>query len=164
MSFATTSARATIVALLLGACGTEEEQGTSLRMVSIAEQPPYSRDIGPRAVRLSFEFERPPACAPGFSFGLLIDADRDPATGVTDVAEGIGADAQIVVDCVGDELHSSIGELTIDGATVHVDTTVAELPSVDFRFVGFALDGEQLQRIPAEPDSAAWAIVERRMP
>jgi hypothetical protein len=159
-------ARATLAALLLSACGEQEDATTtSLRAVTIAEQPPYAREIGSRPLRLSFEFDRAPACEPGFSFGVLIDADRDLGTGLEDAAlAGIGADAQIVVSCADEQLRSSLGEVTIEGATVHIDTTVGELPSVDFRFIGFALDGERLQRIPAEPDSAAWAIIERRTP
>jgi len=135
-----------LTALLLGGCVKHGEPAV-LQNITLTEQPSQNGDSLP--VRLTFEFDRAPPCESLVSFGILINVDDDPATGVDDPElESFGADARIVVSCQGKQFRSEIGEVTVEGTTIHLDTTMGQLPAGAKSYIGFALHGSHTQRVP----------------
>ena len=135
-----------LTALLLGGCVKHGEPAV-LQNIIVNEQPSQDGDAQP--VRLTFEFDRAPPCESLVSFGILINVDDDPATGVDDPElQSFGADARIVVSCQGNQFRSEIGEVTVEGTTIHLDTTMGQLPASAKSYIGFALRVRAVQRVP----------------
>lgn len=145
-----------------------------IRVASLSEVPPFDAgDIGGRTVLIQIEMQAPPPCdagTPGLAYGLLIDADRDAATGVPFAPLGI--DARITAECdpASGAFVSALGAVTLTtdpgtGVTLlEILTTVNLLPSVDFHWLAYAQDGTILARLPDAPDFAGWAPLEIALP
>jgi hypothetical protein len=132
--------------------------------------PPYGADIGRRRVRFRIQTAAPPRCAAGtapLEYGFLIDADKNPTTGVTDEAlVALGIDARVVMRCdaVAGRFVSRLGAVSVSPAALELVTTVDKLPSVDFFWAPYGAAADQLVLLPTEPRHGRWAILERVMP
>jgi hypothetical protein len=131
--------------------------------------------VGPRTVVVELTLAGAPVCGPAgppLAYGIFVDTDRDPNTGLADPAFApLGVDALVAAECdPGTGLFtSSAGAAFVGpgpgGATVvAITTTVADLPAVEFEWVAFSLDDTDMTRLPASPSAAAWGIIERRIP
>jgi len=142
----------------------------------IREVPPLDpRAVGARTVVVELTLAGAPTCTPADPFqayGVLIDADMDPSTGLADPAFApLGVDARISADCdaAAGQFVSGAGSVTVapgpgGGTVVSITTTVAGVPDIEFHYVAFAKDDTDLTRLPASPERGSWAIIERRIP
>lgn len=160
------------------AAGTFAQAPAHLDILSavIREEPPLdAASIPPRTVVVELVLAGAPVCDPStpfLAYGVLIDSDQDPLTGVTDPAyDALGVDARISADCDGGTgvFSSNAGAVSLTGdpggtATVTITLTVADLPRVQFDWLAFAQEGGDLTRLPAAPEYATWTILERSLP
>lgn len=142
---------------------------------NIIEQSADPTKVSERQLVLRLEVAAAPRCTSATAFlayGLLIDADKDAATGLTGPAfEGLGVDARLSAQCdpVAGRLLSPLGpvNVTTDQATgvvrIEIRTTVDQLPSIDFLWVAFAQEGSTFSRLPKEPEVGAWTTFERSL-
>ncbi len=143
---------------------------------TIEDLPPIeSSDVPSRQVALRIKLAAAPLCnaATGaLTYGFLIDSDKNPATGDASAAfSDLGVDAQASMRCdPGSAAFTSpLGTVVVTTeqatgvTTLELLTTVAQLPSTDFRWIAFAQETASFSRLPKEPDHGAWAILERRL-
>lgn len=139
-----------------------------------------SEDVAGRQVILRIEVAGPPpscqAQAEFLAYGFLIDADKNRQTGVSPRAfHPLGVDARITAECdptLGTFVNPiAMVDITTDDTTnvttIEIPLTVDLLPSVDFHWIAFAMQGSRLIRLPGQllsddgrPDHAAWATFE----
>lgn len=166
--------------VLLSGCGSDETTPTDAAvpahlqiLAASVESRRGSGDVDraarPVTIRLVMAAEPPCAGDPGFELGVLVDADADLGTGETGEAfEGLGVDAKLAIRCVGGRLTSDVGAVTVAPADavgksveLRVATTVADLPSLRFRWVAYAHDGaDGMVRLPEAPHASAWELDE----
>jgi hypothetical protein len=132
--------------------------------------PPYGADIARRRVRFRIQTPAPPRCATDtgpIEYGFLIDADKNPATGVADEAlVTLGIDARVVMRCDArtGRFVSRLGPVSVSPGAVELVTTVGQLPSADFFWAPYGAAADHLVLLPTEPRHGRWAILERVMP
>jgi hypothetical protein len=143
---------------------------------SIEEIPPIdAANVAARPILFRIDVADAPPCISTtgiLAYGVLIDADRNPTTGVTDPAfADLGVDARAAVECdpaLG-VFVSALGavSVTTDVATgvtrIELLTSGRQLPSTDFQWIAFAQEGPTFIRLPAEPNAGRWAIHERAL-
>ena len=130
-----------------------------------------------RQAAVRIEVEEEPKCTAetlSLAYGILIDADRDTATGVHEkkALGNLGVDARVSAECdpARGEFSSRIGSVTVEEteqgtALIEILTTVDQLPSVDFDWIGYATEDGRLTRLPAgKRERGSWAIFEIRFP
>jgi hypothetical protein len=139
---------------------------------TVQELPPIDRDNVPgRGVALRLAVSAVPVCNAGTGFlayGFLIDADSNPATGVSmppfDIL-GVEARVTAVCDPASGLFVSPIGTVAVipgpGAATIEIRTTVDRLPSLGFRWVAFAQDGMVFSRLPQAPEYVFWTTHEK---
>jgi hypothetical protein len=143
----------------------------------VREVPPsHPIDVGSRTVAIDLTLAGSPVCtgsSPFVAYGILIDADLDPDTGLTDPAfDPLGLDARVSAEC-----DQASGLFVSEAGTVSVSppgpggevlftitTDVASLPSVEFHWIAFAMEDASFTRLPASPDPGGWGIQERMIP
>ena len=173
----------TVVALLMsgaaahlvaaqGATSTRAEAPT-IAAANVEDVAPFGRDIGRREVRFVLRLALAPACAAGSGgeYGFLIDADKNPRTGVAVPGlEQLGIDARVVMRCEerSRRFVSPIGRVTAvrEARSPGLDlvTTVAQLPSVEFYWAPYAAIGNELTLMGGPRRYSTWAIPERSIP
>ncbi|MCU0225359.1 MAG: hypothetical protein MUF27_15115 [Acidobacteria bacterium] len=179
MSTIVTRAPALLLLALLGAAAAG---GSTLAQVpshldilsaAIEELPPIDPASVPgRSVTLRLEVNGTPVCGPGTGFlayGVLIDTDSDPATGVSLPAfAGLGVEARVSATCdpAASVFVSPVGAVSLApgsaGTTaITIRTTVAQLPALDFRWIAFAQEGSTFSRLPQAPAYSAWTTHEK---
>jgi len=142
----------------------------------IREVPPIDpADVLTRTVVVELTLAGTPTCtgsSPFTVYGVLVDADLDPNTGITHAAfEPLGLDARLTAECdqSAGEFISEVGPVSVGppgpgGETLlTITTTVESLPAVEFEWIAIAVENAALTRVPAAPDRAKWAIHERRV-
>jgi hypothetical protein len=129
-----------------------------------------------RPVRFELVLADAPSCTVSTTdlrFGFFIDSDKNSATGLTDAAlNDLGVDAKVEVKCdsTTQTYISSVGTATVttnmstNETTVRIDTTVDQLPSVDFHWIAYAFDNAEMGRLPDAGDHGHWAIFEILLP
>jgi len=129
-----------------------------------------------RPVRFELVLADAPSCTVSTTdlrFGFFIDSDKDSATGLTDAALndlGVDAKVEVVCDSATQTYLSSVGTATVTTnmitkeTTVRIDTTVDQLPSVDFHWIAYAFDNAEMGRLPDAGDHGHWAIFEILLP
>ncbi len=147
-----------------------------LQSAVIREEPPFDpATIAARVVVVELVLAGPPTCdatTPFLAYGILMDRDANPATGEGHPGYApLGVEARVSADCdaTSGTFFSNAGTASLtnnpDGTTtVAITLTVADLPRVEFDWIAFAQEGDDLIRLPAAPDSATWAIMERSIP
>lgn len=144
---------------------------------AIVEVPPIDpRRAGSRVIHLSITLAGPLPCAGRtgtLAYGFLVDADENPATGATNPTfADLGVDARLSVRCDprSGRFLSPLGPVSrffnrATGATkLRIPTTLANLPSVRFRWIAYAQDGATLTRLPAAPGSGAFLTADLVLP
>lgn len=137
----------------------------------VIEMPPIDpTDTATRQVIVRLVIEAAPDCntSPTLVYGALIDSDRTTSTGtkITGIPN-FGADARISAECVSGSLVSPgrTVNVTVDGgtgnATIDIQTTVGELPSVYFKFAPYAQEGTSLEHVTGQT-WGVWTITEKR--
>ncbi len=148
-----------------------------IESASITELEPFDNlTVVGRPVRLEIVLGATPACTVStfdLRFGFFIDSDKSSSTGLTDSAlNDLGVDAKIEVLCNSSTqtYQSSVGTVTVatDGGTgkttVQIDTTVDQLPSVDFHWIAYAFDNAEMGRLPDAGEHGHWATFEITLP
>jgi len=139
---------------------------------TVEELPPIDRENVPgRTAVVRLVVSGAPVCnaATGFLvYGVLVDADSNPATGVTDPAfDGLGVEARVTATCdpAAGVFVSPIGTVTltlgVGIATIEIRTTVEKLPSLDFRWIAFAQENAMFSRLPQAPGFGHWTTTEK---
>jgi hypothetical protein len=139
---------------------------------TVAEVPPvYPGSVPGRSVTLQLTVNGTPVCnaTTGFlAYGFLIDADSDPATGLSDVAfQNLGVDARVtaICDAPTGAFVSQVGTVTVTSGggttTIEILTTVDRLPSLEFRWIAFAQEDQVFSRLPQAPEYARWTTLEK---
>ena len=134
----------------------------------------YVPDIARRRVRFGIALAGTAACdqtTGPVEYGLLIDADRNKATGRFDAAlDPLGIDARIVMRCdprTG-RFTSPIGNVRVRAVAgvsrIEIETTVGRLPSVDFFWAPYAAVDGRIWLLTNRPRHSRWAILERSIP
>jgi len=144
-------------------------------LATIEEVPPimWGEPEG-RTVVLRIVVAGPPdfAVANELSYGFLIDADKDQATGTSsETFNDLGVDYRIHShwNPQANEFVSSLGAtvVTTDSTTgetiIEIFTTVGALPSHAFRWIAYAVHADVLTRLPAAPSHGAWATHEESL-
>ncbi len=143
---------------------------------TVREVPPLNpASVGPRVVIVAVTVAGAPPCSPSSpfgSYGVFVDADLDPATGLADpIFAPLGVDARLTAACdpASGLFTSPAGPVTLTagpgGSTVvSIRSTASKVPSIDFRWIAFARDDDDLTRLPASPEAGRWAIIERMIP
>ncbi len=162
---------------LVAAPGASELPGhldvLSAEVVELGNIDKFRRVKG-RQVAIRIELAEMPECtnsAEALSYGIFIDADKDPNTGLADnqaFGRSFGVDAQAAAHCapLSGDFVSPLGPVTLGPTArgtvlLEILTRVEMLPSVDFHWLGFALEGfDQLVRVPGGNDHGHWAIFE----
>lgn len=146
-------------------------------MAGVREVPPFDpADVGSRMVSIELTLAGAPSCtgaSPFIGYGILIDADLDPNTGLTaSPFDPLGVEARVSAECdqASGLFLSEIGTVVVGppgpGGEVllTITTDVASLPSVEFHWVAFAIEGATFTRLPAIPEFGGWSIQERAIP
>jgi hypothetical protein len=140
---------------------------------TIEEVPPIDGGtVAVRVVTLRIELAGPlpsPCTSSSQSYGFLLDADRNQATGLADPAfAGLGVDARISATCnpgTGFFAGPAGSTVTVTGPNaniIEISTIVRQLPSLRFSWAAFVQEGLFVTRLPKEPDHGAWGITELR--
>ncbi len=117
------------------------------------------------------EVAEAPDCAiadASLAYGILVDADRDPATGFKKRAvKNLGIDARLSATCdpVTEMLVSPLGPVQVDPTLrdttlIEISTTVDMLPSVNFYWIAYATENGEMVRAPDNKDHRWWAVTE----
>lgn len=139
---------------------------------TIEELPPIDpANVPGRGVVLRLEVSGTPVCGPGtgyLAYGIVIDTDSDPATGVSLPAfEGLGVEARVTATCdpVAGAFFSSVGSVSVlpgPGTTlIEIRSTVSLLPALGFRWIASAQEGSTFSRLPQAPDYSFWTTHEK---
>ena len=162
----------TLLALLMPGASAQAQTPT-IAAANVEDVAPFGRDISRREVRFILRLGSAPACSAGSvgEYGFLIDADKNPRTGVAVPGlEQLGIDARVVMRC--DERSrrfvSPIGHVTAVPAApspgLDLVTTVARLPSVEFYWAPYVAIGNELTLMGGSRRYSTWAIPERSIP
>ena len=176
-------ARTITIAVLLGLAGCQllapgsDAGAPELRASAITELRPFEAgSVRPRMIELRLETAGIAVCGTT-SYGFLIDSDRNDATGLTISWHQLGADARISITCDSGNgrWSSSVGSLSLSQkearSIFQIRAAVADLPAVDFHWVAYELDGDNLSLLPLPPSTTEsgrtghvrWTILERAM-
>ena len=123
-----------------------------------------------RRARIDLELRGAPTCNAGtgqLAYGLFIDADRNPDTGLQHPATDIGIDARshAVCDPQLGRFTSPLGEVSVSvdpqsgTATLSIDTRLVELPSPSFDWVAFVLEDGDLYTLPERVERRSFRAV-----
>lgn len=142
----------------------------------IREVPPIDpTDILGRTVVIELTLAGSPTCtgsSPFTVYGVLIDSDLDPNTGITNPAfDPLGVDARLTAKCdqATSAFISEAGPVIVSPpgpggeSLLTITTTVAAMPAIEFEWIAIAVETADLTRLPEAPDPALWAIHERRV-
>jgi len=169
----------TLVALLMSGAAVHlvAQRSVALQPIvaaSIENLLPQGENVGRRQVRFHIDTAAPPVCGPApasVEYGFLIDKDSNRATGIVDPEfDELGIDARLLIRCdvANGRFISSFGQVTTrsdrNRPGLEVTATVGQLPSVDFLWIPYAADGDQIELFEGRTRYARWAILERMIP
>jgi hypothetical protein len=155
-----------------GAVSAQVPPHLDILSATIEELPPIDRENVPgRGVALRLVVSGAPPCHAGtgvLAYGFLVDADSDPATGLTGVPfDDLGVEARLTATCdpVSGFFWSPLGTVTLTPGTgtttIEIRTTVERLPSLGFRWVAYAEENATFSRLPQSPEYAYWTTFEK---
>jgi len=143
-----------------------------IRSASIAEVSDYDPIlILEREVAIRIEVVKAPNCTAArgsLAYGILVDSDKSLKTRARGKElKGLGVDSRIIAMCdpATRTFLSPVGTVAVtegeEGTSfIEILTTVAMLPSVDFRWIAYAAEDGEFVRLPDKKDHLTWTISE----